>query len=130
MLACAEHSIPSVLYIKPFLPGVTVTSKDAFVALANRTHISHAVVGPFYVNGHILSKISSVLPANWRDNYFRPGAFPVGDASPDAGEDNPELVELEACLRASGICVKHHGTEMSRLLLTEKRNAIRGRTIT
>jgi hypothetical protein len=130
MAACTERGIPSVLYIKPFLPGITVRSKDAFVALANRAHISHAVIGPFYVDRHILSKIVSVLPRNWLDNYFQAGAFPVGGVSPDAGQDNSELAELEAFLKASGISVTHHGTEMSRLLSKEKRNALRNRTIT
>ena len=114
-----------VLYIKPFLPGVTERSKEALVALAKSTHISHAVVGPLFVNEQILTHISSFLPANWRDNYFRQDTHPVGIHSRDFGEDSPELILLEACLRASGISVTHHGTQMSRLLSSEKRNAFR-----
>jgi DNA repair photolyase len=115
MKNCSSEGVPSILYIKPVLPGITVNSAEQFVKLMADVGIRHAVLGPLYTDELIVSQLDPVLGADWTKAVYGTRLHPVSGSYSDFGQENAELVILKTMFEAANISVARHGSELSRI---------------
>lgn len=117
MAAIAASGIPSVMYIKPFLPGYTSRFAADFIALARRLTIQHAVVGPVFSDSRIDVVLRSAGVTLARDSTYAQANFPVCDQPPQDSDATPEVEEFRARLVHGGLAVFSHSLESLGVLM-------------
>jgi DNA repair photolyase len=115
MTECSRRGIASVLYIKPFLPGVTIESGAQFIDVAVESGIGLVVVGPLYLDDTIRARLDDRMVLG--REYFGIRDHPVGSRPSAFGGEHPELLTLTAQCESAGLRVFRHGSEVSRHLL-------------
>lgn len=114
---CTASAIPSVLYIKPFLSGITAKDKRLFCELVRAYGVRHVVVGPLYAGPKVSQRLTVHLPKQWLVDSFRLSMLPVpGSTEPDEGSENGELRDFVESLKGSGAIMAHHSIDILNIL--------------
>lgn len=122
--ACHQRSLRSCLYIKPFLPGITIHSCELFVRLAFDVSIHFAVVGPLYRYDQISRNLSR-QGSTASESDFVTREFPVGFNQELASlEVNGEVRHVVKYLSSAGIEVFSHSWQLVRYLRLGDENGI------
>lgn len=111
MAQCGTQGIAGVLYIKPFLSGVTEKDTQAFVSLAKAANLSHVVIGPMYRNGLIDARLSKLSAGKAGVGGFQLFDYPVSANRPLESPPSEEVVRFGLAFQTSGLQVFHHSTE-------------------
>jgi DNA repair photolyase len=58
---CRDEGLPTCLYLKPVIPGVTIKDVDAYIRVINQYAIQYCCVGILYANDALLRQMNGVL---------------------------------------------------------------------
>jgi len=109
---CADSGLRSVLYIKPFLPGITANDGNAFLDLSKRAHASAIVVGSLFTDERVAAQLSHLIPPMHLGG-FRVRDHPVGDTPRSEGESpTPAAAAFIERMRQSGLDVFTHSRDV------------------
>lgn len=110
--ACAKAGLRNILYIKPFISGVTTSDVKEFVRIIEQYRPMAIVVGPMYSNSNVLHNLAQLVPKGWNAGAFSTNSHPVGTnahaAPPDVGDEASQFAER---LRRTGVPVLRHSVE-------------------
>ena len=109
----SASGIPSILYIKPFIPNHTERFTRAFIELALHYKIRHAVIGRFYVTSRY-SDVSFLHRNQPQSARFIQAEFPVGPTPPREPSNNMAVAAMVAAFGRAGILTTHHSLDALR----------------
>jgi DNA repair photolyase len=122
----AAAGIPSVLYIKPFILGITSNDAREFVELAVSCGIRNAVIGPLYESALIADALLSRSPERDASNIqeYRLTELPVSEEPQSWSGDLPsEVHELERALSLAGVRAFSHSRQALARVLQESESS-------
>lgn len=110
---CADAGLRNVLYIKPFISGITGIDADEFVSIAKSYRLNAIVIGPLYLDTNILRALENVAPKGWNAGAFAMSTHPVGadPMAPMHDLPNGELRSFVERLQGTGLPVHQHSIE-------------------
>ena len=118
MQSCVCRCIPTVLYIKPFIPTFTKFFIDDFTDLAKEIGVKNVVVGPLYLNRNILSRINKITPTQELASCFSQSSFPVGPREDTSNNElTDEVITFIEELKGFGLKVFTRSTDALRSII-------------
>ncbi len=108
---CSESGLTNVIYVKPFLPGITLRDVDDFCEIASRHVIRAFVVGPIYLDDGISASLARHVTIRRDPSLFALRRHPMDEvitSTPPAKDS--EAAIFVARLRERGIPVYTHST--------------------
>ncbi len=119
MRQLAAAGVPSVLYVKPYLPGRPLGFVERIAALAHELRTAHVVLGPTYVDRLTEARLRSHGIRLVAGHSYIQRGFPVSGESPRESPVPAEVRTARRALENGGFRVFHHSIAALRDLMNE-----------
>jgi DNA repair photolyase len=116
-----DAGIPSVLYVKPVIPGYTSRFTDDFISICRDSGIKFAVLGPLYLDARIQENILLKRPSFDPAAAYIQSTFPVGDSTEPPLKPTAEVNAIASKMRAAGLTVFYHSLQAIYTILLKSR---------